>query len=104
MGFGCVAALASPDTGEGGTGRYMVCVQPTSNGQVKLDWDTKKNTPYVPGAVVVKDHADTAHQAIHAAVSKLKRAVISALSKQDPRRSGSLPDDPALDATDDFPR
>ena len=54
--------------------------------------------------VVVKDHADTAHQAIHAAVGKLKRAVISALSKQDPRRNTSLPDDPELDATDDFPR
>ena len=54
--------------------------------------------------VVVKDHADTAHQAIHAAVSKLKRAVTTALSKQEARRHASLPDDPALDATDDFPR
>ncbi len=44
-------------TGEGGTGRYMVCIQPTATGTPKLDWDTKKGTPYVPGAVVVKDHA-----------------------------------------------
>lgn len=44
-------------TGEGGTGRYMVSVTPTTDGNAKLDWDTKKGTPYVPGAVVVKDHA-----------------------------------------------
>ena len=54
--------------------------------------------------VVVKDHADTAHQAIHSAVTKLKRAVISALSKQDIRRNAPMPDDPALDATDESPR
>ena len=54
--------------------------------------------------VVVKDHAGTAHQAIHAAVSKLKRAVATALSKQEPRRNALLPDDPAPDAPDDFPR
>ena len=52
--------------------------------------------------VIVKDHAGTAHQAIHAAVGKLKRAVITALSKQEARRHASLPDDPALDETDDF--
>ena len=54
--------------------------------------------------VVVKDHAGTAHQAIHAAVIKLKRAVDTALSKQDSRRNASLPGDPELDGTDDFPR
>lgn len=54
--------------------------------------------------VVVKDHAGTAHQAIHAAVNKLKRAVITALSKQDPRRSTGLPDQSDPEATDDSPR
>ncbi len=54
--------------------------------------------------VVVKDHAGTAHQAIHAAVNKLKRAVISALSKQDLRRNAPMPDDPTLDVTDEPPR
>jgi len=54
--------------------------------------------------VVVKDHADTAHQAIHAAVHKLKRAVISALSKQDVRRNAPMPDDSGLDAADESPR
>ena len=54
--------------------------------------------------VVVKDHAGTAHQAIHAAVNKLKRAVISALSKQDLRRNAPMPDDPTLDGTDELPR
>jgi outer membrane protein assembly factor BamB len=44
-------------TGEGGTGRYMVSVTPTTDGKAKLDWDMKKGTPYVPGVVVVKDHA-----------------------------------------------
>jgi len=60
--------------------------------------------------VVVKDHAATAHQAIHAAVNKLKRAVITALSKQDPRRSPTPPDGStsdavdAADSADDYPR
>ena len=54
--------------------------------------------------VVVKDHAATAHQAIHAAVSKLKRAVITALAKQDPRRNTTLPDDLQPDAMDDSSR
>ncbi len=37
--------------------------------------------------VVVKSHAASAHQAIQAAVTKLKRAVATALEKHDPRRS-----------------
>lgn len=35
--------------------------------------------------VVVKEHADNAHQAIDGAVRKLKRAVGTALAKHDPR-------------------
>lgn len=49
--------------------------------------------------LVVKDHAGTAHQAINGAVSKLKRAIATALEKHDPRRSDglseALPIDPA---------
>jgi hypothetical protein len=45
--------------------------------------------------IVVKDHAPTAHQAIHGAAGKLKRAVASAIGKHDPRRDG-MPDDPLL--------
>ena len=41
--------------------------------------------------VVVKDHAGSAHQAIHGAVVKLRRAVDTALAKHDPRRHASLP-------------
>ncbi len=47
--------------------------------------------------VVVKDHADTAHQAIQGAVGKLKRALDSTLAKREPRRGTGLPD-MALDA------
>ena len=36
-------------------------------------------------AVVVKDHAGNAHQAIEGAVHKLTRAIGSAISKHDPR-------------------
>jgi ribosome-associated translation inhibitor RaiA len=50
--------------------------------------------------VVVKDHAGTAHQAIHGAVGKLKRAVTTALAKHDTRRGGSLPDDTEPESTD----
>ena len=53
--------------------------------------------------VVVKDQAGSAHQAIHGAVGKLKRAVATALAKHDPRRNPALPNDPELDATVDFP-
>ena len=38
-------------------------------------------------AVVVKSRADSAHQAIAGAASKLKRAVASALEKHDPRHA-----------------
>ena len=48
--------------------------------------------------VVVKDQAGNAHQAIHGAVGKLKRAVATALAKQDPRRSTAPADDPGLDS------
>ena len=51
--------------------------------------------------VVVKDHAGSAHQAIHGAVVKLKRAITSALGKHDPRRNTTLPGDPEIDATGD---
>lgn len=47
--------------------------------------------------VVVKDHAGTAHQAIQGAISKLKRAVATALAKHDSRRNAELPTDPGLD-------
>ncbi|MES2887181.1 MAG: hypothetical protein V4739_04130 [Pseudomonadota bacterium] len=39
--------------------------------------------------VVVKDHADTAHQALQGSLSKLKRAVTTVLGKQDRSRSGA---------------
>jgi ribosome-associated translation inhibitor RaiA len=48
--------------------------------------------------VVVKDHAHTAHKAIHGAVGKLKRAITTAVEKHDAHRrtradkGGLLPD------------
>ena len=39
--------------------------------------------------VVVKDHADNPHQALHGAVGKLQRAVSNTLAKHDPRRYGA---------------
>ena len=48
-------------------------------------------------AVVVKDQAGSAHQALHSAVGKLKRAVVTALEKHDTRR-GTPPVDPEIDA------
>jgi ribosome-associated translation inhibitor RaiA len=39
--------------------------------------------------VVVKDHAATAHQAMHNAVAKLKRAVGSVLDKHDNKRGNT---------------
>ena len=53
--------------------------------------------------VVVKDQADNAHQAIHGAVAKLKRAIRSALAKQDSRRNASPPKDPSSDVKLDLP-
>ncbi len=43
-------------------------------------------------AVVVKDHAGNAHQAIEGAVRKLKRAVGTELAKHDPRGHRARPD------------
>ena len=47
--------------------------------------------------VVVKDRAGNAHQAIHGAVGKLKRAVATVLEKHDPRhesqRNVTTPDE-----------
>ncbi|MGZ5276689.1 MAG: HPF/RaiA family ribosome-associated protein [Caldimonas sp.] len=40
-------------------------------------------------AVVVKERAATAHQAIQGAVGKLKRAITTALAKHDPRREAA---------------
>lgn len=53
--------------------------------------------------VVVKDHAGTAHQAIQGAISKLKRAVATALAKHDSRRNAELPTDPGLDTGTELP-
>ncbi|WP_290868059.1 HPF/RaiA family ribosome-associated protein [Aquabacterium sp.] len=54
--------------------------------------------------VVVKDHAGTAHQAIHGAVLKLKRAVATAIEKQEDRRHGHAPADAtASNAPDEAP-
>ncbi len=54
-------------------------------------------------AVVVKDHAGNAHQAIESAVHKLTRAIGSAISKHDPRGHRMHTDAPAADSTDDAP-
>lgn len=48
-------------------------------------------------AVVVKDHAGNAHQAIEGAVRKLQRAVGTALAKHDPRGQRAQPDAPAAE-------
>ena len=50
--------------------------------------------------VVVKDHAGTAHQAIHGAVVKLKRAVTTALEKHASRRGATPLSGTDPDATD----
>lgn len=42
--------------------------------------------------VVVKERAGSAHQAIHGAVGKLKRAVGTVLEKHDPRHNAPLAD------------
>lgn len=52
--------------------------------------------------VVVKEHAGSAHQAINGAMTKLKRAVETALDKQTPRRDATLADAIAPE-TDDNP-
>lgn len=48
-------------------------------------------------AIVVKDHAGNAHQAIEGAVRKLKRAVGAEIAKHDPRGQRSRPEPPAGD-------
>lgn len=47
--------------------------------------------------VVVKAHADTAHQAIQLAAGKLKRAIASDLEKQDSKRGAARPTAPEID-------
>ncbi len=42
--------------------------------------------------VVVKDHAATAHQAIHGAAGKLKRAVGTVVAKHESHRHTAVPD------------
>jgi ribosome-associated translation inhibitor RaiA len=58
-------------------------------------------------AIVVKDHAGNAHQAIDGAVRKLKRAVGTEIAKHDPRghrsRSPLLADVPADDGGNKLP-
>jgi ribosome-associated translation inhibitor RaiA len=47
-------------------------------------------------AVVVREHASTAHEAIRGAAAKLQRAIATALAKRDdPRRNAARPIDPA---------
>ncbi|MEO5696943.1 MAG: HPF/RaiA family ribosome-associated protein [Burkholderiaceae bacterium] len=57
--------------------------------------------------IVVKDHAGTAHQAISGAVGKLKRAISTALDKNEPRRgeglSEAMPEQPTPAPKDDLP-
>ena len=54
-------------------------------------------------AVVVKDHAGTAHQAIEGAVHKLRRAVGAAIDRHHPRHRRGEPDDSAADVRFDIP-
>ncbi len=54
-------------------------------------------------AVVVKDHAGNAHQAIEGAVRKLKRAVGTAVAKLDPRSHTNQAHVPSAEAGDDMP-
>jgi hypothetical protein len=53
--------------------------------------------------VAVKDHAPTAHQAIHGAIGKLKRAITTALDKRDDRRHPAPLSDVAPDETTSLP-
>ena len=48
-------------------------------------------------AIVVKDHAGNAHQAIEGALRKLKRAVGAEIAKHDPRGHRSRPAEPAAE-------
>ena len=51
--------------------------------------------------VVVKDHANTAHQAIHGAVGKLKRAITTAVEKHDAHRRSRTGKGVESDGADD---
>jgi ribosome-associated translation inhibitor RaiA len=53
--------------------------------------------------VVVKAEADNAHQAIHSAVGKLKRAITTVLEKHDSRRGDARPSGPETDELTDLP-
>ena len=53
--------------------------------------------------VVVKDHADNAHQAIIGAVGKLQRAVATTLSKHDRKRASSASEASMVDPQADLP-
>jgi ribosome-associated translation inhibitor RaiA len=52
-------------------------------------------------AIVVKDHAGNAHQAIEGAARKLKRAVGAAIARRDPRNQRGKPEGPVEDADED---
>jgi ribosome-associated translation inhibitor RaiA len=52
-------------------------------------------------AIVVKDHAGNAHQAIEGAVRKLKRAVGAEIAKHDPRSHRARPAAPVDDGSKD---
>ena len=54
-------------------------------------------------AVVLKDDAGAAHQAIREAIGKLKRAVASMLAKHDPMRNTELPTDQGSTQAPAFP-
>jgi len=51
--------------------------------------------------IVVKEHADSAHQAIDGAVRKLKRAVDTEIAKHDDRQHRSRAEAPSLDIDGD---
>ena len=53
--------------------------------------------------VVVKDHAGNAHQAIHGAVEKLKRAITTAIEKHDAHRDRTAHGDSTIDPTGKLP-
>jgi hypothetical protein len=54
--------------------------------------------------VIVKEQAGSAHQALHGAVGKLKRAVANALDKRDAHRSTAPHQEPEADAASDGSR
>lgn len=54
--------------------------------------------------MIVKEQAGSAHQALHGAVGKLKRAVANALDKRDAHRSTAPHQEPEADAASDGSR